>query len=473
VSAWISRARGLFVLLATLALAVLGTVSVAGAATAGPVDKKLLERCLTTTLGAVGKPASAAAGSADPGLEAEVTLLRRPRTTTDALPAGKEFGEVLGGAGAKTYDPSATIRVTSSSGDKAVYAVPATLSSLALPADCKGIPQLAGFGAVFALRNEETGSGPGVCLLSVQRAPHGLPTFPGPGPSPPPTLVPAGVECESTSVLDGYVGALGEQVTAGAADLALVPDGITAFTYTFADGHQSTVPVSGNLASITLPAVSGKLRDPTLAQLRRLYAARLPTTVTEIGADGAPVATLTRPPTLIPDTVGSFAFLKKVLSSAGSVSTSVVKGLDCRRSTHRCTEVLVTSGCDGQHCHIGREIRRYRYAGNKAPAGPPTESGLLTAPIRARVTRRIANPKKLTLVLSGASHRRVGAIVAVSCFSGQGESDSSGAPLLKIAVPSRTQLKIPHHAHPLKACSVSALVTSTKRGAIHARVVGG
>jgi hypothetical protein len=76
-------------------------------------------------------------------------------------------------------------------------------------------------------------------------------------------------------------------------------------------------------------------------------------------------------------------------------------------------------------------------------------------------------------VLSGASHRRVGAIVALSCFSHQGESESSGTPLLNVAVPSRTQLTIPHHAHHLKACTVSALITSTKRGAIHARVVRG
>jgi hypothetical protein len=263
-----------------------------------------------------------AAGSADPGLESEVTLLRRPRTTTDALPAGKQIGEVLGGAGVQTYDPSATIRVTSSSGDKAVFAVPATLSSLTLPADCKGDPRLAGLGAEVALRNEEVGSGPGLCLLSVQPAPHGLPIFPGPGPSPAPALMPAAVDCESTPVLAGYVGALGDPLTAGAPDLVLIPGGITAITYTFADGHQSTVPVSGNLASITHPAVSGKLRNPTLAQLRRQLDARLPTTVTELSADGAPVATLPRPRTLIADSIASFAFFKKELNAAsGSVGT--------------------------------------------------------------------------------------------------------------------------------------------------------
>jgi hypothetical protein len=471
-SSWLSHARALLVLLATLTIAVLGAVSAAGAATASPVDKKLLQRCVATALGVGSKSARAVAGSADPGLESEVTLLRRPRTTTDALPAG-DFGAVFGGAGAQTYDSAATIRVTSSSRGKAVYAVPATLSALTLPADCKRVPQVAGLRAEVALRNEEVGSGPGLCLLSVQPAPHGLPTAPGPGPSPAPIVVPAGVNCESTSVLAGYVGALGEPLSAGASNLALIPDGITAITYTFADGHQSTVPVSGNVASVTPPAVSGKLRDPTLTQLRRLLAARLPTTVTELGADGAPVATLTRPPALIADSVASFAFLKKVLDVSASVGTSIARGVGCRRSTHRCLEVIVTTACNGERCQIGREIHHYRYTGHKPAAGSPTEGRLLTAPIRARLNGRIANPKKLTLVLSGASHRRVGAIVAVHCFSGQGESDSSGAPLLKVAVPSRTQLNIPHHDHPLKACSVSALVTSTKPGAIHARVVRG
>jgi hypothetical protein len=468
-------ARALIVLLASLALAALGVESAAGAATRGPTDKKLLERCVVAALGTAGKPARAAAGSADPGLASEITLLRRPRTTTDALPAGKDIGEVLGGAGAQTYDPSATIRVTSSSGDKAVFAVPATLLSVTLPAECKGDPRLAGLGAEVALRNEEVGSGPGLCLLSVEPAPHGLPIAPGPGPTPAPApLIPAAADCESTLVLDGYVGALGDPLTAGAPDLALIPDGITAITYTFADGHQSTVPVSGNVASITQPAVSGKPRDPTLAHLRRQLDARLPTTVTELGADGAPVATLPRPRTLIADSIASFAFFKKELNAAsGSGGASIAKGIDCRRSTHRCTEVVVTTGCNGQHCHIGREIRHYRYTGHKPAAGSPTEGGLLTAPIRGRLNGRLANPKKLTLVLTGPSHRRVGVIVAVSCFSSQGESGSDGTPLLKVAVPSRTPLTIPPHAHRLKACSVNALVTSTKRGAIHARVVRG
>jgi hypothetical protein len=211
--------------------------------------------------------------------------------------------------------------------------------------------------------------------------------------------------------------------------------------------------------------------------VRRQLAAQLPTRVSEIGADGAPVATLTRPPALITDSIATIAFLKRLLNVSSSVDTSISKGIDCRRSTHRCTEVVVTTGCNGQHCIIGREIRHYRYTGHKPPAKPPAgspaDSSLLTAPIRARLSGRIKSPKKLTLVLSGAPHRRAGAIVAVNCFSSQGESDSSGTPLLKVAVPSRTQLKIPHHAHPLKACSVTALVTSTERGAIHARVVRG
>ncbi len=119
-----------------------------------------------------------------------------------------------------------------------------------LPADCQGLPQFAGASAYLALQAQETGSGPGACLISTQLEqgpPSGLFLAGATPPKPTQTLTIAQTACESEAGMSGYVGAPGGS-RGHRGPLALIPDGVSAITYTLSDGHRITIPVAGNLA---------------------------------------------------------------------------------------------------------------------------------------------------------------------------------------------------------------------------------
>ena len=120
---------------------------------------------------------------------------------------------------------------------------------------------------------------------------------------------------------------------AQASGLALIPDGVSAITYALADGRQFTVPVAGNLA--TPPAelsLQTPLQHPTAAELGKQLAAHLPTTVTESSTGAGPSVTLARPVSLIPDTVGSFSFLRRLLSRARASPARAAAPAPARRA---------------------------------------------------------------------------------------------------------------------------------------------
>lgn len=281
-------------------------------------DRAVLVRCVKVVLGVGRGSATAAAGGAGSEVVSDLAVFRHTRSDAGTLPASAHLGEALAGAGATTYDPAALVLLIPRRGSQgAVYAVPATLAVSKLPADCRGVPQFAGASAYLALQAQETGSGPGACLISTQLErdpPSGL-FLPGATP-PRPTrrLTIAQTACESSTVMSGYVGALGGS-RGRWGPLALIPDGVSAITYTLNDGHRITVPVAGNLA--VLPAalsMQTALQHPTDAQLARLLSTHLPTTVTERTTGSPPIARLTRPDSLITDTIASLAFLRHLLT---------------------------------------------------------------------------------------------------------------------------------------------------------------
>src|SRR5690349_6044834 len=93
---------------------------------AGPVDRARLHRCVKAFLG-LGRSATPVSGSAGSHVVASFSVFRQPRSPADALPAVAHLREALASAGARTYDPSAAVRLTNNGG--AAYAVPATVSS--------------------------------------------------------------------------------------------------------------------------------------------------------------------------------------------------------------------------------------------------------------------------------------------------------------------------------------------------------
>jgi hypothetical protein len=296
-----------------------------------------------------------------------------------------------------------------------------------------------------------------------------------PPPKPTTTLAVAQAVCKSDVVLSGYVGALGDALQGSATRLALIPDRITTITYTLADGQRFTVPVAGNLA--TVPAalsIQPRPQQPTTAELRQQLSARLPATVTESGTGST--ASLPRPISLVADAVGSFSFLRRLLTSNSGISTSGSTsslGASCSARTHRCVAVTVTTTCNShQYCETSRTIHHYRYVGAKPPAGTTGPNTQPTAPIVARTNRLVALPRRLALVLSGTPHRRVVVLLSVNCFS-RNSAASSGRPPLQVAVPSRTPIALPGRARTFHACDVGALVTSSQRGLVHARVERG
>jgi hypothetical protein len=466
--------------LVVLVVMVVTSAPSSGAVARGGGDRALLTRCVKVVLGFAGGSATPVVGSADPALVSSVAVFRRARSTVDTLPAAARLREELAAAGATTYDPSAAVLLTRTGAHAAVWGVPATISLPVLPAGCGSLPQLAGVGAYLASQADESGSGPGACMIStqlVQSEPSGS-FLPGEAaPKPTRTLTVAGAVCKSEAVLSGYVGALGDERLGSAHELALIPDGVTAITYALADGRQLTAPVVGNLvappAALSIPPTAHPL---TAAVLGQQLAAHLPTTVTETGPGGYPIASLTRPDSLIADIVGSFSFLRGLLApssiSSSSSSTSGT-GASCSAGTHRCVAVTVTTTCNShERCQTTRTIHRYRYVTAKPPAGTTGPDTQPTAPIVGRVNRFITRPAKLTLVLSGAPHHQVGVLLSVHCFS-RNLASIVGAPPLQVAVPSRTPIALPGPARTLHACDVGALVTSSQHGPVHVTVAHG
>ena len=467
--------------LVVLMVVVVSTASPPGAVARGRTDRALLTRCLKAVLGIGGGSATPVAGSADPTLVSSFAVFRRTRSAVDMLPAAAHLREALAGAGATTFDPSAAVLLAHTGAHAAVYGVPATVSLPALPAGCVGLPNFAGAGAWLALLGEETGSGPGACLIStllVQSPPSGsfLPGEAAPQADPDAYRRWDGVQ--ERAVLSGYVGALGDERLGSAHELVLIPDGVTAITYTLADGRRFTAPVAANL--VTAPAALSIPPPPhpvTATELGQQLAAHLPTTVTESGTSAYPIASLSRPDSLIADTVGSFSFLRGLLTSStvsGTSSSSTSGwGASCSARTHRCVAVTVTTTCDShERCRTSRTIHRYRYVTAKPPPGTTGPDTQPTAPIIGRVNRFITRPTKLTLVLSGVPHRQVVVLLSVSCFS-RNSAASAGGPPLQVAVPSRTPIALPGPAHTFHACDVGALVTSSQHGPVHVTVARG
>jgi hypothetical protein len=466
----------------SLAGVVVLTVLVAGAASsAGAIvpDRSGgvgLARCVKALRGlGTGGLARAAAGSADPTVISNFAVFRRHRSAADRLTA-RDLGTQLAAAGARTYDPSAAVHLLGSGARSAVYAVPATIARPTVPAGCAGRPRFGGVRAYLAMRTDQIGSGPGACLISTLVIPGGR-TSPLPGKTRPrPMRVVAGAQCESEAVLSGYVGALGDQDLGLTQRHGLIPDGISSITYTLSDGRAFTAPVAGNL--VTEPAALSRpvtVRHLTASRLKRLLTARLPTTVTETGPGGQPVASLARPASLITDIVGGYSFLRKLLklsstkTSSGMSSTSA----SCSARTHHCVAVTVTMGCSSErHCHISRAIHRYRYVTARPPAGTTGPNRQPTGPVVARITRFIARPGRLSLVLRGAPDHRVTVLLAVSCFA-RDSATSSGGPPLTVSVPSRTTIPLPGRARAFRGCDVGAIVVARGHRPVHATIARG
>jgi hypothetical protein len=431
----------------------------------------------------IGGSATPVAGSANPTLVSSFAVFRRARSAVDTLPAAAHLREQLAAAGAKTYDPSQAVLLRRTGAHTAVYAVPATIALPVLPVSCAGLPQLAGLSAYLASQADENGSGAGACMISTQLVPRESSGTYLPGaasPKPTKTLTVAGAVCKSQAVLSGYQGALADERLDSTPELALIPDGVSAITYTLADGRQLTAPVTANLvtppAALSIPPTTHPV---TATELGRLLAAHLPTTVTETGPGEPLVASLARPDALIPDAVGSLTFLRRLItpvlaSGSSSSSSSSGTGASCSARTHRCVAVTVTTTCNvHDRCQTTRTIHRYRYVTAKPPPGTTGPDTQPTAPIVGRVNRFITRPGKLTLVLSGAPHRQVTVLLSASCFSRHNAAFTAGGPPLQIAVPSSTPISLPGRARTYRACDVGALVISSQPGSVHATVARG
>jgi hypothetical protein len=474
----VARLPVLIVLAAVGAIAVAGLAGV-GVAAGSSSHQRLLLRCAKQILGeggvALAAPATAYPQSAD------FSIFRVTRTSEDRLPSARSVARALKGSGAVTYNPSASVRLSvpgSQSGT--IYAVPVTLAVHHVPARCMHLSALAGLRASLALRAQDVGTGPGICLISVQVEPAGRPisVLPGQrrrGPTGTTTLANAG--CESLTVISGYMGALGGGLSSVGVHAVLVPDGISSLTDTFAGGRQVTTPVSGNLAiAPTADTPDLPLHKLTRARLIRGLNAFAPLTITESSAAGSVVATLTRPPSLIPELVREVLLFKKSFSgtfSSGSESDGQVIAA-CSARTHRCVAAVVTTKCSdrSRRCTLSRRVARYRYATRRPPRGTTGNVNVPTAPIRARASAYFTHPGKLTLTLSGTPRSRVDVLVGATCFfrHGSGGARGVGRQPLVLTVPSRTTIAaVPRD----RKCDVNVLVMSSQPGPIHATLASG
>ena len=430
-------------------------------------------RCVANLLGFSRKPARPVQGSADLQLAVRFALFRGTRSAADVLPAASHMRQELAAAGAVSYDPSAAVRVAHTGAHAAVYAIPATISPPQVSSACRAALGAAAVAGYQALQSQETGSGAGVCLVSTAVSPQFESGGPLPGAPEPLGVVAA--DCQSESLLAGYVGSLGEP-TGSDVQRALVPDGVGQISYALADGRSFTVPVARNVAVVP-PDLSGPLTTPhsTAAGLGRLLAAQLPTTVTEAGTGGTPSVVLTRPTALIPDVANGLLATGRLLGRFGVLGGSSTSGggASCSARTHRCVAVTVTTNCtSNDRCQTTRTIHRYRYVGTKPPRGTTGPDTQPTAPIVGRTNRLVRRPGKLSLVLSGTAHRHVGVLLSLSCFSKHSSSSAGGLPL-SVTVPSRTPIALPGRASAFTACDVGALVISHQRGPVHVTVARG
>jgi len=459
---------------AAITAALVAAATVASAAS-NPAHHRLIARCVRIITGQANRNASAAPGSANPQVAGELSIFRVARTARDSLPAADGLGHALAAAQATSYDPSASVRLDLGlvKGGP-VWAVPASLAAPVLPSRCAQLHGLAALRAAFALRAQAIGSGPGVCLVGVQVIPA----------VPPVSILPgkrrathgrshtvATANCESLAVMASYLGASGAGLTGGPS-IALVPDGVSSVTYTFSGGRQLNARVNGNL--VTLPASGSStlhLRTATRAKLLRVVAADTPATVTETDTSGATVATYTRPPSLVPEIANELLLLRRLVETVISGSQQVYAA--CSARTHRCVAAVVSTSCNARHhrCTMHRALHRYRYVGRRPPRGTTGGVVVPSGRIAARVSRYVARPGRVSLVLGGAPEHRADVVVATTCYSGHGATGSTADRRpLQVAVPSRTRIAtVPRH----RACAVNVLVTSSQRGPIHARLVRG
>jgi hypothetical protein len=427
-----------------------------------------VQRCGEAIFGVAGPGAQAVAGSADPQVVASLSILRRPRTAADALPAVPRLGRALSGAGAATYDPAASVRLGPFGTRGGLYALPATLSAQAATVACRGIP---GSSAYLQMQADLSGTGPGACLVATSREQVRPATGPPGAPRPGPTLTVTGVRCESSPVLAGYVGTLADAALGGP---SLMIDGVTGLSYLQSSGQTLAATVTDNLftAPEQLTATTGEpTGGPTggtrlAEQLDHL----LPVSVTELGAGGAPLATLARPAQLVADVVAGVAFESRVLrQGATTTSSSSVGGAPtCSVRTHRCVAVTLDTACDGPgHCRVRRVIHRYRYAGRHPPRGSRHTGPEPTGPIVARIVRAIRRPTRIRLALRGTAPRGVVPLESVSCSRGDGEA-IAGGPASPVAVPSRSAVRLPGRS---ASCQVTVLVVGHPGDHVRARLL--
>lgn len=460
---------------ALLIVAVLGGAPSWAAGRSGDshATRPTVARCAKAIFGLTAR-AEPVPGSADHALVARYAVLRTRRSAGDAIPSASLLRRALGTAGARTFDPSASVRLRRTGRHIGIYAVPAKLGPLQVPAGCASLPRLKGLDHVKAFAELESGSGAGICLISTSFTTPSSSGLPGQA-APKRRLTVVGASCESKTVLDNYVGTLGQD--GGGSPMALVPDGVASLSYTFADGRKVTASVSGNLvappSNAQVLSSNGNGGASTLGQRLR---ADLPTRVTETRADGGPGRKLTRPSTLIPTAVKAVTVLRRVVSVLFSDTTSVDTsdyGAVCRARTHRCVGVTVTMKCAGiRRCTMYRTIHRYRYVTKRPPAGTSGPDTLATEPIVGRVNRYVARPRKLFLALQGNPHRRVTVLLDVDCV-GRNSSDGTDSPPLRVTVPSRTRVGLPGPGRSYRACDVSALVVSARRTPVRTTVLRG
>lgn len=450
----------------------------------GKTTRQALDRCLRGAFGLESGAAEAVAGSTSPLISSQFAIFRASSSPSSELPALGGLRQDLAHAGARTYDPSRLVMLFRAGAGRTVYAVPATITGPSLLKGCDAaLARLPGAEAFIGLQAMQTGSGPGVCLLSaqVESSFRSGPRLPGAAaPRPTKSVEVTAAMCKSAAVLSSYTGAAGYSIGLPGGQIALLRDGITEVRYAFSDGRRVTVDVARNIAR--LPAslfLQSQLRNAALAGQLRALAKVAPTVVIEASTDGATIARLPRPSQLFTDLAGSLTFLKRSLTvthtttTTGANAGSYATTASCSARSHACIAVTVSTKCDSRlHCRISRIIEHYRYVGSRPPAGTTGQSTLPTAPIVARASRLLTPPRAVELVLSGAPQRQVRVLVSATC-SGAASGVSGPGQTLEVSVPSRTQIELPTAAKSMHACDVAALITSAQHSTIHAALTTG
>ena len=244
----------------------------AGAKTAGYVTVQA--QCLDWSLG--GAPAAASLGSADPNVVSQLSVLRAPAVAIDRVPASALFAEVLGSAGATTYDPSG-IRVIERRGQVRVYAVPASVGSFFVPAECDVVEGDPPISTLLQVQDATVGEGPGVCLVRTQQS-QGQTRYKEPNGE-----IATSAACADLSNLDSYPGILDVVPDLHNHSVFLVPDGVSRIQLGYASGRTVNERVARNLA--ILPGHVHLSTRSTMPSIVGSYTGFLPASVTE-GARG-------------------------------------------------------------------------------------------------------------------------------------------------------------------------------------------